>query len=84
MSFYFGQGPHLKSHHEVFSWDSCVLLNGLLWGAIYTWSLYAVFSDWILKRPGVNALRNAFEIDVNPIAQTTSAGGLGRIPDELV
>ncbi len=26
---------------------------------------------------------NAFETDVNPIAQTTSAGGLGRIPDEL-
>ncbi len=27
-------------------------------------------------------LQNAFETDVNPIAQTTSGGGLGRIPDE--
>ncbi len=36
----------------------------------------------ILKRPGVNALRNAFETDINPITQTTSGGGLGRIPDE--
>ncbi len=26
--------------------------------------------------------RNAFEMDVNPIAQTTSGGVLGRIPDE--
>ncbi len=36
----------------------------------------------IVKRPGVNALRNAFEMHLNPIAQTTSGGGLGRIPDE--
>ncbi len=36
----------------------------------------------IVKRPGVNALRNAFEMDINPITQTTSGGGLGRIPDE--
>ncbi len=36
----------------------------------------------ILKRPGVNALRNAFETDINPIAQTTSGGGLGHIPDK--
>ncbi len=36
----------------------------------------------ILKRPGVNALRIAFETHLNPIAQTTSGGGLGRIPDE--
>ncbi len=36
----------------------------------------------ILKRPGVNTLRNASEIHINPIAQTTSGSGLGRIPDE--
>ncbi len=37
----------------------------------------------ILKRPGLNALRNAFQTDINLIAQTTSGGGgLGRIPDE--
>ncbi len=36
----------------------------------------------ILKRPGANALWNAFETDINPIAQTTSGGGLGRIPDK--
>jgi len=39
-------------------------------------------SDPIVKRPGVNPPRNAFETDLNPIAQTTSGGGLGRIPDE--
>ncbi len=27
-------------------------------------------------------LQNAFETDVNPIPQTTSGGGLGRIPDK--
>ncbi len=37
----------------------------------------------ILKRSGVNALRNAFETDINQIAQTTSGGGLGRIQDEI-
>ncbi len=37
----------------------------------------------ILKRPGLNALRNAFQTDINLIAQTTSGGGgMGRIPDE--
>ncbi len=36
----------------------------------------------IVKRPGVNDLRNAYEMDLNPIAQTTSGGGLGHIPDE--
>ncbi len=36
----------------------------------------------ILKRPGVNALRSTFETDINPIAQTTSGGCLGHIPDE--
>ncbi len=36
----------------------------------------------ILKSPGVNALRIAFEMHLNPIAHTTSGGGLGRIPDE--
>ena len=36
----------------------------------------------IVKRPGVNALRNTFETDLNTITQTTSEGGLGRIPDE--
>lgn len=36
----------------------------------------------IMKRSGVNALRNAFEADLNPIAQTTSVGGLGHIPDK--
>jgi len=35
-----------------------------------------------VKRPGVNAPRNAFETDLNPITQTTSEGGLGRIPDK--
>ncbi len=35
----------------------------------------------IVKRPGVNAFHNAFETDLNPIAQTTSGGGLGHIPD---
>ncbi len=35
-----------------------------------------------MKRPGVNALRNAFETHLNPITQTTSGGGLGHIPDE--
>ncbi len=36
----------------------------------------------ILQRPGVDALRNAFGTNLNPIAQTTSGGGLGHIPDE--
>ncbi len=36
----------------------------------------------ILKRPGVNALRNAFKTDINPITQTTSGGGLSRIQGE--
>ncbi len=36
----------------------------------------------IVKRPGLNALWNTFETDINPIAQTTSGGGLGHIPDE--
>ncbi len=36
----------------------------------------------IMKRAGVNALWNAFDMHLNPIAQTTSGGGLGRIPDE--
>ncbi len=36
----------------------------------------------ILKRPGVNALRNAFETEINLIAQTTSGGGLDHIPDK--
>ncbi len=43
-------------------------------GAVYTWSLRYP----ILKRPGVNALRNTFETHLKPIAQTTSGGG----PDE--
>ncbi len=38
----------------------------------------------ILKRPGVNALQNAFETHLNPITQTTSGDGLGRIPDETL
>ncbi len=36
----------------------------------------------ILKRPGVNALRNVFGTNLNTIIQTTSGAGLGRIPDE--
>ncbi len=36
----------------------------------------------VLKRPGVNALRNTFETDLNLIAQITSGGGLRRFPDE--
>ncbi len=36
----------------------------------------------IVKRPGVSSLWNAFETDLNPNAQTTSAGGLGCIPEE--
>ncbi len=36
----------------------------------------------IVKRPGVNALRKAFETDINPVTQTTLGGGLVRIPDE--
>ncbi len=36
----------------------------------------------IVKRPGANAFWNAFEINLNPIAQTTFGGGLGHIPDE--
>ncbi len=35
-----------------------------------------------MKRPGVNAFHNSFETDINPIAQTTSEGGLGHIPDK--
>ncbi|XDV17125.1 hypothetical protein PO909_016539 [Leuciscus waleckii] len=36
----------------------------------------------IVKSPGLNALRNTFETDLNPIPQTTSGGDLRRIPDE--
>ncbi len=36
----------------------------------------------IMKRPGVNAIWNTFEMHLNPNAQTTSGGDLGRIPDE--
>ncbi len=36
----------------------------------------------IVKRPGVNALWNTFEMDINTIAQTTSGGGLGHILDK--
>ncbi len=36
----------------------------------------------IVKRPAVKGLQNAFETDINPTAQNTSGGGLGRIPDE--
>ncbi len=36
----------------------------------------------IVNRPGANAFRNAFEMDLNPIAQTTSESRLGHIPDE--
>lgn len=35
-----------------------------------------------MKRSGVNALHNAFEADLIPIAQTTSGGGLGHFPDK--
>jgi len=35
-----------------------------------------------MKRPGVNALQNAFETGLNPIAHTTSGGGLRSGPDE--
>ncbi len=57
------------------------LLKGLFTPGLF---MRFVWSDSypIVKRPGVNALRNAFETDINLIAQTTSGGGLGRIPDE--
>ncbi len=37
----------------------------------------------IVKRPGVNALWNAFETDINPIAQTTSGGGWAAFQTKL-
>ncbi len=33
----------------------------------------------IVKIPGVNVFQNTFEMDLNPVAQTSSGG---RIPDE--
>ncbi len=51
------------------------------WGYLHL----VTFSDRIAIRSWkdcVNALRNAFETDINPIAQTTSGGGLGRNPNE--
>ncbi len=47
-----------------------------MFGAVFTRSLHA--SCLIVKRPGVNALRNAFETDINQIVQTTSEGGLDQ------
>ncbi len=37
-----------------------------------------------MKRAGVNALRDAIETHLHPVAQTTSGAGLGRIPDGQV
>ncbi len=55
------------------------------WG-LFTPGHFVRLSDRIAIRSGkgqvVNAPRNAFETDINPIAQTTSGVGLGRIPDE--
>jgi len=49
------------------------------WGPVYTWSLHAFYL--IMKRPDVYALRNTFEMDLNPITQTTSGGCSRHIPD---